>query len=167
MINLMMLEILDGGTHLVIRHANDGDGIGVGPDIVFCELHALLLEILAAIAELFPLLLPFGDGILERTCKVGEFAFVGVDCLLRTFKFKGDALEVLALDEGALGSVGVNAETILLVFLPSLVDVAFLCLFCFELFLDRSLITFAMLGLTGDERGSGVFELVADLLGEL
>lgn len=90
-----------------------------------------------------------------------------MDCLLRTFEFKGNALEILALDEGALSSIGVNAEAILLVFLPSLVDVAFLCLFCFELFLDRTLINFAMLGLTGDERGDGIFELVANLLGEL
>jgi hypothetical protein len=90
-----------------------------------------------------------------------------VDRLLRTFEFDGDTLEVLALDEGALGSVGVNAETILLIFFSSLVDVALLCLLCFELFLDRTLINFTMLGLTCDERGGGVFELVANLLGEL
>ncbi len=90
-----------------------------------------------------------------------------MDRLLRTFEFDGNALEILALDEGALGGVGVDAETILLVFLASLVDVAFLRLLCLELFLDRSLITFTMLGLTSDERGGGVFELVADLLSEL
>ena len=90
-----------------------------------------------------------------------------MDGLLRTFEFDGNALEILALDEGALRSVGVNAETILLVFLAGLVDVALLRLFCFELFLDRSLINFTMLGLTCDERGDGVFELVANLLSEL
>jgi hypothetical protein len=52
------------GIHLVIRNANDGDGVGVRPDVVFCEFHTLLLEILAAVAELFPFLLPFGDGVL-------------------------------------------------------------------------------------------------------
>jgi hypothetical protein len=90
-----------------------------------------------------------------------------VDRLLRSFEFDGNALEILALHEGALGSVGVNAETILLVFLASLVDVAFLRLLCLELFLDRSLIYFTMLSLTGNERGDGVFELVANLLSEL
>ena len=87
--------------------------------------------------------------------------------LLRTFEFDGDTLEVLALDEGTLGSVGVNADTILLIFFPSLVDVALLRLLCFELFLDRTLINFAMLGLTCDERRGGVFKLVANLLGKL
>ena len=87
-----------------------------------------------------------------------------MDRLLGTFEFDGNALEILALDEGALRSVGINAETILLVFLASLVDVSFLRLLCLELFLDRSLIYFTMLSLTGDERGDGVFELVANLL---
>jgi hypothetical protein len=84
-----------------------------------------------------------------------------------TFEFDGDALEVLALDEGALGSVGVNAEAILLIFFPSVVDVALLHLLCSELFLERTLIEFMMLGLTCDKCSGGVFELVANLLGKL
>lgn len=90
-----------------------------------------------------------------------------MDRLLGTFEFDGDALEVFALDEGALRSIGVNAETILFVLLAGLVDVAFLRLLCLKLFLDRSLISFTMLSLTGDERGYGVFEFVANLLCKL
>lgn len=90
-----------------------------------------------------------------------------MDRLLGTFEFDGDALEILALDEGALRSIGVNAETILFVLLAGLVDVAFLRLLCLELLLDHSLISFTMLSLTGDERGYGVFEFVANLLCKL
>jgi hypothetical protein len=90
-----------------------------------------------------------------------------VNHLLHTFKFDGDAFEVLALDEGALGGVGVNAEATLPIFFLSLVDVALLRLLCFELFLNHTLINFTMLGLTCDECGGGFVELIVNLLGKL
>lgn len=150
-------------TYLVIRNTDSRNGIGINPDIILCEIHALILKVLTAVAELLPLLLPLGDGIVQSTRKVGVFTLVGMDRLLCTFEFDRDALEILALDKGTLGSVSVDAETILLVFLAGLVDMSLLCLLRLELLLDRSLIDFSMLGLTSNKDGEGIFEFIADL----
>jgi hypothetical protein len=123
-------------TYLVVRDTDDGNGICVDPDIILGEFHALLLEVLAAVAELFPILFPLGDGIAQGARKVGIFAFIGMDCLLCTFEFDGDALEVLALDKGTLGCVSIDAKAILLVSLAGLVDMDLLGLLRLELLLD-------------------------------
>jgi hypothetical protein len=154
-------------TYLVIRNTDSRNGIGINPDIILREFHALILKVLTAVAELPPLLLPLGDGILQGTRKVGVFTLVGMDRLLCTFEFDGDALEILSLDKGTLGSVSIDAETILLVFLAGLVNVSLLRLLRLELLLDCSLIDFSMLGLTSNKDGDGIFEFVADLLCEL
>jgi hypothetical protein len=154
-------------TYLVIRNTDGRNGIGINPDIILREIHALILKVLTAVAELLPLLLPLGDGIVQSTRKVGVFTLVGMDRLLCTFEFGRDALEILALDKGTLSSVSVDAETILFVFLAGLVDMSLLCLLRLELLLDCSLIDFSMLGLTSDKDGEWIFEFVADLLREL
>lgn len=122
---------------------------------------------MATVTELLPLLFPLGDGILEGAGKVCIFTFVGMDGLLSTFEFDGDAFEILALDKGTLGGVSVDAKTILLVFLAGLVDVGFLRLLRFELFLNYCLIGFTVLCLTSDKGRDGIFEFVPDLLCEL
>jgi len=154
-------------TYLVIGNADNRNGIRINPDIILCEIHALVLEVLTAVAELPPLLLPLGDGIVQSACKVGIFTLVGMDCLLCAFEFGRDALEILALDKGTLGRVSVDAETILLVFLAGLVDVGFLGLFRLELLLDCGLIALTMLGLASDKGGDGNFEFISNLMCEL
>lgn len=151
-------------TYLVIGNTDNRNGIRINPDIILCEIHALVLEVLTAVAELLPLLLPLGDGIVQSTRKVGVFTLVGMDCLLCAFEFGRDALEILALDKGTLGRVGVDAETILLIFLAGLVNVSFLGLLRLELLLDCGLIALTMLGLAGDKGGDRVFEITANLL---
>src|SRR6266576_2645714 len=102
-------------TYLVIRDADNGNGIGINPDIILCEIHALLLEVLAAIAELLPLLLPLGNGFMQSARKVGIFTFVGMYRLLCTFEFDRDTFEILTLDKGTLGGIRIDTKTILLV----------------------------------------------------
>jgi hypothetical protein len=79
-------------TYLVIGHANDGNGIGIDPNIILGKFHTFLLKILAAIAKLLPFLFPFCNGILQSPRKVGVFTLVSVYRLLRTFKLDRDAL---------------------------------------------------------------------------
>jgi hypothetical protein len=154
-------------TYLVIGNTDNRNGIRINPDIILCEIHALVLEVLTAVAKLPPLLLPLGDGVVQSARKVGIFTLVGMDCLLCAFEFGRDTLKVLALDKGTLGGVGVDAETILLVFLAGLVDVSFLGLLRLELLLDCGLIALTMLGLAGDKGGDGIFEITSNLLRKL
>ena len=63
-----------------------------------------------------------------------------------------------------MGGVGVDAETILLVFLAGLGDVSFLGLLRL---LDCGLIALTMLGLAGDKGGDGIFEITSNLLRKL
>jgi len=154
-------------TYLVIGNTDNGNGIRINPDIILCEIHALFLKVLTAVAELLPLLLPLGDGIVQSTRKVGILTLIGMDCLLCTFEFGRDAFEILALDKGTLGCVSVDAETILLVFLAGLVDVSFLGLLRLELLLDCSLIDLTMLGLASNKGGDGIFEFISNLVRKL
>jgi hypothetical protein len=160
-------EVMGKRTYLVIGNTDGRNSIGINPDVVLGEIHALVLKILTAVAELSPLLLPLGDGILQSTRKVGIFTFVGMDGLLCAFEFDRDALEILALDKGTLSSISVDAETILLVFLAGLVNMGLLDLLRFELLFDCRLIDFSMLGLTSDKDGEGIFEFISDLLRKL
>ena len=123
-------------TYLVIGDADNGNSIGINPDIILCEIHAVLLEVLAAIAELLPLLLPLANGFVQSARKVGIFTFVGMDRLLRAFEFNRDTFQILTLDKGTLGGIRIDAKTILLVFLAGLVNMGFLRLLRLELFLD-------------------------------
>jgi hypothetical protein len=154
-------------TYLVIGNTDNRNGIRINPDIILCEIHALVLKVLATVAELLPLLLPLGEGIVQGTRKVGIFTLIGMDCLLCTFEFGSDAFEILALDKGTLGRVCVDAKTILLVFLAGLVDVSFLSLFRLELLLDCSLIALTMLGLASNKGRDGIFEFISNLLRKL
>jgi hypothetical protein len=154
-------------TYLVIGNTDNRNGIRIDPHVILCEIHAVFLEVLTAVTELLPLLLPLGDGIVQSARKVGIFTLVGMDRLLCAFEFSRDALEILALDEGTLGRVSVDAETILLVLLAGLVDVSFLCLLRLELLLDCGLITLPMLGLASDKGGDRIFEFASNLLRKL
>ena len=114
-----------------------------------------------------PVVLPLVDRFLQGACKVGVFTFVRLDRLLRTFKFDSNALEILALDKGTLGSVSVDTEAILLVFFASLVDMRLLRLLRLKLLLDGGLKRSTMLCLTADKGGDSVFKLISDLLRKL
>ena len=156
-----------GKTYLVIGDADNGNGIGINPDIILSEIHALLLEVLAAVAELPPLLLPLAHRLVQGAREIGVFTFVRMDRLLSTFQFYRNTLEVLALDKGTLGRVSIDAQTVLLVFLAGLVYMGLLRLLRLELLLDCGLERFTMLCLTSDKGGDGIFEFVSDLLGKL
>ncbi len=154
-------------TYLVVGDTDNRNSVGINPDIIFCEVHAILLEVLAAVAKLLPFLLPLGNGFLQCARKVGVFTFVGMDRLLCTFEFDGNALQILALDKGTLCSVSIDAKTILLVFLAGLVYMGLLGLLRLELFLNCALIRLAVLCLASDKSSDGIFKFISDLLRKL
>ena len=67
----------------------------------------------------------------------------------------------------ALGSVGVDPHAVGFIFLPSLVDVGFLGIFCLELFLDRGLDGAFEMSLTGEEGGALRLEIGVNLFGKV
>jgi hypothetical protein len=139
----------------------------IDPDVVLSEIHAIVFEVLATVAELPPILLPLGDGFLRGARKVGVFTFLRVDGLRRKFEFDRSAFEVLALDKSALGGVSVDTETILFVFLAGLVDMCLLRLLRFKPFLDCGQMRFTMLCLTGNKGGDRIFDFVSNPLRKL
>ena len=90
-----------------------------------------------------------------------------MDRLLCTFEFNRNTFQILTLDKGTLGGVCIDTETILLVFLAGLVNMSLLRLLRLELLLDCGLIYLAVLCLTGDKGGDGIFKFIPDLLGKL
>lgn len=66
-----------------------------------------------------------------------------------------------------MGSVGIDAKTIGLVFLAGLVYVRLLGLFSFELLFDGRLVRLLMMRLFGVEGGCLSLEIIADLVGKV
>lgn len=52
-------------TYRVISHTDRRDGVGIVPKVVFHEVHTFLFQVLTAITEGFPILLPFHDGLVQ------------------------------------------------------------------------------------------------------
>lgn len=84
--------------------------------------------------------------------------------LLSTLKFKLNLVEIFALHEGALGSVGVDLYAICFVLLAGFVDVPFLCLFGLELLLDSCLIGALVVELLVEEDTGLTFQICFELL---
>jgi len=52
-------------TYRVIGHTNRRDGVGIVPKVVLHEVQTFLFQVLTAITERLPILLPFHDGLVE------------------------------------------------------------------------------------------------------
>ena len=57
-------------TYRVISYTDRRDGVGIVPKVVFHEVHTFLFQVLTAITERFPILLPFHDGLVQGLGKI-------------------------------------------------------------------------------------------------
>jgi len=153
--------------HLIVSNTNGRHRVGKSPHIVLHELHPIILHVLAGVTKRLPILFPLLYGVLKGPGEVGEIFFVGLNGLLGAFEFGVNAIEVLALHQGALGSVGIDPHAVGFVLLPSLVDVGLLGIFCLELLLDRGLDGSFEMRLAGEECGTLRLEISVNLFGEV
>lgn len=84
-----------------------------------------------------------------------------------TFELGVNAIEVFALHQGALCSVGIDPHAVGFVLLPSFIDIGFLGSFCLELFLDRGLDGTLEMGLAGEEGGALSLKIGVNLFGKV
>lgn len=87
--------------------------------------------------------------------------------LLSSLEFHLNLIEIFALHQSGLGSVRVDLDTIGLVFFTSLVDVAFLCLLCFEFLFNGGLVGAFVMELFIEEDACLTFEVCLDLLSDV
>ena len=160
-------EVEYSSAHLIVSNTHGRHRVSISPHIVLHKLHPIVLHILAGVTKCFPILFPFLYSILEGSGEVGEVFFVGLDGLLGALELGVNTIEVFALHQGALGSVGVDPHAVGFVLLPSLIDVGLLCIFCLELFLDRGLDGAFEMRLAGEEGGALRLEICVNLFGNV
>ena len=127
-------------TYLVFVHTDGRDRVCIRPHVVLEEFDTILLDILASITKVLPLLIPSGDCLCKGEGKVLVIPLVGFYCPLSTLKLDGNFVELASLDERLLGSEGVDAMAILFVTVFSLCNVALVHLFRLVRLFNRVLI---------------------------
>jgi hypothetical protein len=104
---------------------------------------------------------------MKSSGEVGEVFFIVLDSLLSSFELGSNAIEVPALHQGTLRSVGIDPHAVGFVLLPGLVYVGFLRIFGLVLFFDHSLDATLELSLAGEEGRTLSLEIGVNLFGEV
>lgn len=102
-------------TCLVVAHTDSRDCIGEVPKIAFEELLTVLLDVLANIEVALPLGIPLLGRVLQCVYVALIVSVVTADSGLHALKFHHELIEIAALDEIALGGVGIHFGAIMLV----------------------------------------------------